>query len=81
MEHAISRRRFIRRAAAIGAGFALGAGLALLAGLTGLGRSLAAVLAACAGLEGFFGFCVACRLHPWLIRTRFPAESRVVGLS
>ena len=64
-----------RFAASVGCLFSLGAGLALLAGARPPGLGLAAVLAACAGLEGVFGFCVACRLHPWLIRA-YPGWNR-----
>lgn len=57
-----------RFAASVGAMFSLGTALALLAGVSALGFGLAGVLAVCAGLEGAIGFCLACRLHPWLIR-------------
>ena len=63
-----------RFAAALGGVCALGAGLALLAGFRGLGLAWAAVLGTCAGLEAAFGFCVACRIHPWLPRR--PARAR-----
>jgi len=55
-----------RFAASVGFLFSLGIGLALLAGLRPLGLGLALVLGACAGLEAFFGFCLACQIHPWL---------------
>lgn len=70
-----------RFAAVLGALFSLGAGLALLAGHRALGAGLAATLAACAGLEGLFGFCVACRLHPWLVRLAPRPASQPVDLS
>lgn len=61
-----------RFAASVGFLFTLGVGLALLAGFRSLGFGLAIVLGACAGLEAFFGFCLACQIHPWLpwIRVR-----------
>lgn len=68
-------------AAALGTLFSLGAGVALLAGHRTLGAGLAAALAACAGLEGLFGFCVACQLHPWLARLAFRPASQPVDLS
>lgn len=55
-----------RFAASVGFLFSLGIGLALLAGQWGPGLGLAAVLGVCAGLEAFFGFCLACQVHPWL---------------
>jgi len=55
-----------RFAASVGCLFSLGAGLALLTGLRSLGLGLAVILGTCAGLEAFFGFCLACRIHPWL---------------
>ena len=55
-----------RFAASVGFLFSLGIGLAFLAGLRPLGLALAVVLGTCAGLEAFFGFCLACRIHPWL---------------
>lgn len=55
-----------RFAATVGLLFSLGIGSALLAGLRPLGLALAAILGLCAGLEAFFGFCLACRIHPWL---------------
>ena len=55
-----------RFAASVGFLFSLGIGSALLAGLQPLGLALAAILGLCAGLEAFFGFCLACRIHPWL---------------
>jgi len=55
-----------RFAASIGFLFSMGIGLALLAGLRPLGLGLALVLGVCAGLEAFFGFCLACQIHPWL---------------
>jgi hypothetical protein len=55
-----------RFAATVGALFSLGIGAALLAGLRPLGLALATILGLCAGLEAFFGFCLACRVHPWL---------------
>jgi len=55
-----------RFAASVGFLFSLGIGLALLTGLRPLGLALAAILGACAGLEAFFGFCLACQIHPWL---------------
>jgi hypothetical protein len=57
-----------RFAAAMGCAFSLGVGLSLLSGFHALALGLAAILAACAGAEAFFGFCVACRLYPWLGR-------------
>ncbi|HEX9008779.1 MAG TPA: DUF4395 family protein [Holophagaceae bacterium] len=57
-----------RFAASVGCLFSMGTALALLAGARALGLGLAAVLTACAGLEAAFGFCLACRLHPWLVR-------------
>lgn len=59
-----------RFAASVGFLFSLSVGLALLAGLRPLGLALAAILGTCAGLEAFFGFCLACRIHPWLPRVR-----------
>lgn len=70
-----------RFAAVFGTLFSVGAGLALLAGHRALGTGLAATLAACAGLEGLFGFCVACRLHPWLVRLSSRPASEPAGLS
>jgi hypothetical protein len=55
-----------RFAASVGFLFSLGVGLALVTGLRPLGLGLAFVLGACAGLEAFFGFCLACQVHPWL---------------
>lgn len=55
-----------RFAASVGFLFSLGTGLAQLAGERGLSLGLAAVLGTCAGLEAFFGFCLACQVHPWL---------------
>ncbi|WP_257304706.1 DUF4395 domain-containing protein [Geothrix campi] len=55
-----------RFAASVGFLFSLGIGLALVAGLRALGSGLAIVLGICAGLEAFFGFCLACQIHPWL---------------
>ncbi len=65
-----------RFAASVGCLFSLGTALALLAGARALGLGLAAVLAVCAGLEAAFGFCLACRLHPWLIRA-YPGGHRL----
>ncbi len=70
-----------RFAAALGMLFSLGAGLGLLAGHRTLGTALAGVLAACAGLEGLFGFCMACQIHPWLARLPFRPVPRPGGLS
>jgi len=55
-----------RFAASVGFLFSVGIGLALLTGLRSLGLGLAAILGLCAGLEAFFGVCLACRIHPWL---------------
>ncbi|HEY3270077.1 MAG TPA: DUF4395 family protein [Geothrix sp.] len=55
-----------RFAASVGFLFSLGIWLALVAGMRSLGLGLALVLGACAGLEAFFGFCLACQIHPWL---------------
>lgn len=55
-----------RFAASVGFLFSLGIGLALLTGFRNLGVGLAFVLGFCAGLEAFFGFCLACQVHPWL---------------
>lgn len=55
-----------RFAASVGCLFSLVIGLALLAGLRTLGLALAGILGFCAGLEAFFGFCLACQIHPWL---------------
>ncbi|WP_257309592.1 DUF4395 domain-containing protein [Geothrix fuzhouensis] len=55
-----------RFAASVGFLFSLAIGLVLLAGLRTLGVGLAIVLGFCAGLEAFFGFCLACQVHPWL---------------
>lgn len=55
-----------RFAASVGFLFSLGIGLAFVTGLRSLGLTLAVILGTCAGLEAFFGFCLACRIHPWL---------------
>ena len=55
-----------RFAASVGFLFSLGIGLALTTGLRPLGLGLAWTLGLCAGLEAFFGFCLACQIHPWL---------------
>ena len=55
-----------RFAASVGVLFSLGIGLALWTGFRNLGVGLALVLGFCAGLEAFFGFCLACQVHPWL---------------
>lgn len=55
-----------RFAASVGFLFSLGIGLAYVGGLRSLGLALASILGTCAGLEAFFGFCLACRIHPWL---------------
>ncbi|WP_243294009.1 DUF4395 domain-containing protein [Geothrix mesophila] len=55
-----------RFAASVGFLFSLGIGLAFMAGFRSLGLALAFILGTCAGLEAFFGFCLACRIHPWL---------------
>jgi len=55
-----------RFAASVGFLFTLGIWLAMVAGMQSLGLGLALVLGACAGLEAFFGFCLACQVHPWL---------------
>ena len=65
-----------RFAASVGCLFSLGTALAMLAGARALGLGLAAVLATCAGLEAAFDFCLACRLHPWLIRA-YPGGHRL----
>ncbi|HJW72744.1 MAG TPA: DUF4395 domain-containing protein [Geothrix sp.] len=57
-------------AASLGALLSLAIGAALLAGWPAVGRGGALLLGLCAGLEAFFGFCVACQLHPWLARAR-----------
>lgn len=64
-----------RFAAAVGCLFSLGTALAAYAGSWAVGLGLAAILAACAGLEAAFGFCLACRLHPWLVRA-YPGGHR-----
>lgn len=64
-----------RFAAAVGCLFSLATGLALLAGARPLGVGLALILATCAALEAIFGFCLACRLHPWLVRA-YPGRHR-----
>lgn len=69
-------------AASLGALFSLVIGTALLAGWPTLGKGGAVLLGVCAGLEACFGFCVACQIHPWLVRARgFHRESAPVGLS
>jgi hypothetical protein len=55
-----------RFAALLGGLFSLGSGLALLSGFKSLGLGLAAILGVCAGLEAFFGFCLACQVYPWM---------------
>ncbi|WP_243382967.1 DUF4395 domain-containing protein [Geothrix alkalitolerans] len=55
-----------RFAASVGSLISLGIGLAFLAELRPLGLAMASILGTCAGLEAFFGFCLACRIHPWL---------------
>lgn len=60
-----------RFAASVGSLFALGTGLALLSGFRLLAVGLGAILGTCAGLEAFFGFCLACQIHPWLPWARF----------
>jgi len=74
-----------RFAASVGCLFSLGIGLTLLAGDRGLSLGLAVVLGACAGLEAFFGFCLACQVHPWLpwVRTAAvqPISSRADELA
>lgn len=57
-----------RFAAWVGGLFSLGSGVALLLGFRAIGLGLAAILGVCAGLEACFGFCLACRIHPWLPR-------------
>jgi hypothetical protein len=59
-----------RFAASIGALFSLAIGSALVAGWPSLGLGLGLILGVCAGLEAFFGFCLACQIHPWLPRIR-----------
>ena len=59
-----------RFAASLGCLFSLSVAVALLAGFRSLGLGLGIVLGACAGLEAFFGFCLACQIHPWLALAR-----------
>ena len=62
-----------RFAASVGGLFSLGVAVALLSGFRLLGLGLAGILGICAALEAFFGFCLACRIHPWLPWPRVPA--------
>ncbi len=57
-----------RFAAGIGAAFSLGAGALALAGATAAASVVAAILLACALLEGLLGFCVGCRVYALLPR-------------
>jgi hypothetical protein len=55
-----------RFAALIGVLFSVGVGSAQILHLRLLSLLVAGVLVGCAGLEAFFGYCVACRLYPYL---------------
>lgn len=55
-----------RFAALVGALFTFGISACLLFQLHALGLTLTVILAVCAALEAFLGFCVGCRVYRWL---------------
>ena len=55
-------------AARIGAFFSLAILVTSVAGLDVAAYILTAVFGLCASLEGFFGYCIACRIYPWFYR-------------
>ncbi|MEZ4926006.1 MAG: DUF4395 domain-containing protein [Saprospiraceae bacterium] len=64
-------------AAGVGLVFAFVIGLALYAGFPTAAFIAGAILLVCAGLEGFFGFCVGCVVYAKLIAPflKFPEEA------
>lgn len=60
-----------RFAAGIGVAFTVTAGLLALAGLAVPAAVVAAILLACAALEGIVGFCLGCRVYMLLPRALF----------